>query len=113
MCEGKLFRIGLVGAEVSLEEAQECARLCTINALAWLSAATNGFISVTGAVRINGFVASANGFFDHPKVLNGASGLLTAVMGDSGMHTRSVAGAASLPMNAPVIIDFVFEVKPE
>ncbi len=96
-----------------MEDAQECARLCVVNALAWLSAATNGFQCVKGALRVNGFVASAPGFFEQPKVLNGASDFLASVMGDAGKHTRNAVGAAALPMNAPVIIDFVFEVEQE
>ncbi|OGK09591.1 MAG: hypothetical protein A2Y63_05750 [Candidatus Riflebacteria bacterium RBG_13_59_9] len=110
MAGGSLLRTGLVGAEVSLEDAQECARLCAINALAWLQQATDGFTTVVGVLRLNGFVASAPGFFDQPKVLNGASDFLVEVMGDAGRHTRNAVGAAVLPLNAPVIIDFVFEV---
>lgn len=110
MQAGKLCCTGLVGAEVSVEDAQECTRICAVNALAWLSVATDGFKGVKGALRINGFVASAPGFYEQPKVLNGASDFLALVMGDAGRHTRNAVGAAVLPMNAPVIIDFVFEV---
>jgi enamine deaminase RidA (YjgF/YER057c/UK114 family) len=111
MQAGKLCCVGIVGTEVMLEDAQECARLCAVNALAWLSVATDGFQGVKGVLRINGFVASAPGFFDQPKVLNGASDFLAAVMGDSGKHTRNAVGAVVLPMNSPVIIDFIFEVE--
>ncbi len=111
MDEGKLYRTGLVDSEVSLTDAQECARLCTVNALAWLSAATNGFEGVKGALRLNGFVASSPGFTGQPNVLNGASDFLVGVFGDAGKHTRNAVGAAVLPLNAPVIIDFIFEVE--
>jgi len=94
-----------------MEDAQECAKLCAVNALAWLNVATNGFEGVRGVLRLNGFVASSPGFTDQPKVLNGASDFLVNVFGDPGKHTRNAVGAAALPLNAPVIIDFVFEVE--
>ena len=109
MSEGKLLHAGLVDADVSVEDAQECAKLCAVNALAWLSVATNGFQGVSGVLRLNGFIASATGFADQPKVLNGASDFLVDVLGDAGKHTRNAVGAAALPINAPVIIDFIFE----
>ncbi len=111
MSEGKLRCTGLVDSEVSVEDAQECAKLCAINALAWLNVATNGFVGVSGVLRLNGFIASAPGFTNQPKVLNGASDFLVSVFGEAGKHTRNAVGAAALPLNAPVIIDFVFEVE--
>ena len=110
MMEGKLHRTGLVDSDISMEDAQECAKLCAVNALAWLNVATNDFQGVSGVLRLNGFIASAPGFTDQPKVLNGASDFLVDVFGDVGKHTRNAVGAAVLPLNAPVIIDFVFEV---
>jgi len=109
--EGKLLHEGRAGAEVTLEQARECARQATINALSWLSYATNGFEGVRGVVRMNGFVASAEGFFDQAKVLNAASELLTEVFGPDGKHTRVAVGVPMLPLNAPVELDFVFEVE--
>ena len=109
--EGTLPYHGLVGAEVSVEQAQECARVCALNGLAWLKQATDGFQGVTGLLRLNGFVASAPGFYEQPKVLNGASDFLVELMGEAGRHTRTAVGAAVLPLNAPVIMDFVFEVE--
>ncbi|MCD6282349.1 RidA family protein [bacterium] len=110
MFEGKMRCAGLVDTEVSVKDAQECAKLCAVNALAWLNAATNGFKGVSGVLRLNGFVASAPGFTSQPQVLNGASDFLVEVFGDAGKHTRNAVGAAVLPLNAPVIVDFVFEV---
>ena len=89
MTEGKLHRTGLVDSDVSVEDAQECAKLCAVNALAWLNVATNGFKGVSGVLRLNGFIASAPGFTDQPKVLNGASDFLVDVFGDAGKHTRN------------------------
>lgn len=108
---GKLLHEGRAGAEVTLEEAQECAKLATINALSWLSFATNGFQSVKGVVRMNGYVASAEGFFDQAKVLNAASEVLVEVFGPDGKHTRVAVGVPMLPLNAPVELDFVFELE--
>jgi len=108
---GKLLHEGKVGAEVTLEQAQECAKLATINALSWLNYATNGFEGVRGVLRMNGYVASAEGFFDQAKVLNAASELLTEVFGPDGKHTRTAFGVPMLPLNAPVELDLVFEVE--
>jgi len=111
MRDGKLLYEGKVGAELTLEQAQECARLATVNALAWLSYATNGFEGVQGVLRMNGYVASAEGFFDQAKVLNAASELLGQVFGPDGKHTRVAVGVPMLPLDSPVELDLVFQVE--
>jgi enamine deaminase RidA (YjgF/YER057c/UK114 family) len=63
-------------------------------------------------VKLNGFVASAAEFADHPKVMNGASDLMVAALGDAGRHARAAVGVSSLPFGVPVEVDAVFEVKP-
>ena len=109
--EGTLPYHGLVGAEVSVEQAQECARVCALNGLAWLKQATDGFQGVTGLLRLNGFVASAPGFYEQPKVLNGASEFLAEVFGEKGKHTRIAIGVSELPLNATMQIDAIIEVE--
>ena len=108
--DGKYQSVGKVGAEVTLESAQMAARLCGLNVLAQLKAAVGGDWSrVKRCVRICGYVSSAPGFYEQPKVLDGASDLMVQVLGDAGKHARSALGVVALRGNAPVVIDAVFE----
>lgn len=107
---GELVARGLVGAEVQLETAVLCARTATLNGLAAASTVA-GPGGLTGVLKVTGYVASASGFTDQPKVVNGASDLLVEVFGDAGRHVRAAVGVAALPMGAPVEIEFVFTVR--
>ncbi|MHC4713433.1 MAG: RidA family protein [Planctomycetota bacterium] len=107
MVEGDLVCTGKVGAEVSLEQAREAARVTAVNILAALKSVA-GDLSRVEAVRVEGFVASVDGFTDQAKVLNGASDLIVEILGDAGRHTRFAIGAAELPLGAPVEISAVF-----
>ncbi len=109
--EGKLTKTGRVGESVSLEEGTEAARTTAINALAVLKSAVGNLDKVKRCVRIEGFVSSAQDFTDQPKVLNGASNFIFEVLGDAGLHTRTAIGVNILPLNSPVEISFMFEVK--
>jgi len=111
MREGQLMATGHVGREVSLQEAQACARQAALNALAVVAAEIGGLSKVARIVRITGHVASAPGFTDQPKVLNGASELLVEVFGDAGRHSRAAVGAAELPLGAPVELEMIVEVR--
>lgn len=109
---GEPSHIGKVGDAVSLEEAQKAAATCALNALAAvesLGAGTLGLVS--RVVKVTGFVASAPGFNGQPAVLNGASELLGAALGDTGVHARSAVGVAELPFNAPVEVELVVELS--
>jgi enamine deaminase RidA (YjgF/YER057c/UK114 family) len=107
---GRLIAQGLVGADVDLDTAVLCARMATLNGLAAANAAA-GPGGLKGVLKVTGYVASAPGFTDQPKVLNGASDLLVEVFGDGGRHVRAAVGVAALPMGAPVEIEFVFTVR--
>ena len=108
--DGKYQSVGKVGAEVTLESAQLAARLCGLNVLAQVKAAVAGDWSrVKRCVRICGYVSSAPGFYEQPKVLDGASDLMVQALGEAGKHSRSALGVAALRGNAPVIIDAIFE----
>ncbi|GIW74357.1 MAG: putative endoribonuclease [Phycisphaerales bacterium] len=108
MVDGRLPQTGHVGEEVSLEQAQVLARQCVINALAALDAFAGGLENIAGIVRVGGvYVACGPAFADHPKVGNGASELLEAVLGPAGRHARAAVGCASLPMASPVEIELV------
>ena len=111
MREGVLMAVGKVPAEVSLEQAVQAARQATLNALAILDAEAGGLDNIARIVRVNIFVASSEGFTDQAKVANGASDLLLELFGDAGQHTRCALGAAELPLNSPVELDIIAEVK--
>jgi enamine deaminase RidA (YjgF/YER057c/UK114 family) len=109
--DGQYQSVGRVGAEVTLEAAQAAARLCALNVLAQVKAAVVGDWSrIRGCVRVCGYVSSAPGFFDLPRVLDGASDLIVQVLGDAGKHARSALGVAALRGNVPVVIDAIFEI---
>lgn len=109
---GGLPRTGSVGADLSLEEAQEEARYCAINLLAQLRAAAGSLDAIARVARLTVFVASAPGFRSQPAVANGASELLLEVFGDAGRHTRSAVGVAELPLGAPVEVDAIALLRP-
>jgi enamine deaminase RidA (YjgF/YER057c/UK114 family) len=106
--EGALAYVGKVGREVSVEEAQQAARLCAINALAAVEAEA-GLENVRRVVKVTGYVSSAADFNNQPMVLNGASELLGEVFGEKGIHARSAVGVAELPLDAHVEIELVVE----
>lgn len=108
---GKIAVTGKLGAGVSVEAGAGAARLCAINLLAQLKTACGGDLDkVTHCVRLNGFVASAPGFTQQPQVINGASDLIVDALGEAGRHSRIAVGVASLPLDAAVEVDGVFEI---
>ena len=110
--EGQLLYSGRVGAEVSLEQARECAQLCALNLLAQVKAACGSLDAIIKVVKLNVFVASTSDFTQQHLVANGASEFFGELFGESGVHARSAVGVAVLPLNSPVEIDAIFEVKP-
>lgn len=110
MVEGTLPATGKVGALVTAEQAKELARTCALNALAAIDALV-GLDAVVKVVKVTGFVASAPDFTGQPAVVNGASELLGEVFGDAGAHARSAVGVAVLPLDAPVEVEVVVEVR--
>ncbi|KZL00620.1 MULTISPECIES: RidA family protein [unclassified Pseudovibrio] len=110
MQDGKIAKTGKVGADLSIEDGVEAARLCAINLLAQAKAATGDLSQIVRLVKIVGFVNSNGDFGDQPKVINGASDFMVAAMGDAGRHARSAVSAGSLPFNAAVEIEAIFEV---
>ena len=111
MIEGALPAMGKVGALVTPEQAKDLARTCALNALAAIEALV-GLDSVVRVVKLVGFVASTPDFTGQPGVVNGASELLGEVFGDAGQHARSAVGVAALPLDAPVEVELVVEVRP-
>ncbi|WP_017606900.1 RidA family protein [Nocardiopsis alkaliphila] len=109
--EGELPTTGKVGAEVDAQAAQELAAVCALNAIAAVRAEIGDLSKVVRIVKVGGFVASDPDFTGHPGVINGASDLLGEVFGEAGVHARAAVGVASLPLNAPVEVDMIVEVR--
>lgn len=109
--EGKLFATGKLGAGVTTEQGYAAAQGCAVNLLAQIKAALGDLDKVVRVVRLGGFVNSAPDYFDGPKVLNGASDLMVTAFGDKGRHARTTVGVSSLPSDAAVEVDGVFEVS--
>jgi enamine deaminase RidA (YjgF/YER057c/UK114 family) len=109
MVDGKLPYVGKVGANVTVEQGTEMARICALNALAAIDALV-GLGRLVKIVKLTGFVASAEGFTGQPAVVNGASNLFGEVLGELGRHARSAVGVAELPLGAPVEVEVIAEI---
>jgi enamine deaminase RidA (YjgF/YER057c/UK114 family) len=110
--DGELRYRGTVGRQISIEEAKDAARFCAANCLAVLDQQLGGLTRVIRLVRITGYVACVETFYDHADVIDAASRYLIAILGDAGQHSRTSLGVMSLPRNSPVEIDLVAAVKP-
>ena len=108
--DGKLVAAGQLGGGVSIEDGQKAARACAINLLAQVKAALGDLDKVARVVRLGGFINSAPGFTDGPKVMNGASDLMVEVFGDKGRHARTTVGVSALPADAAIEVEGLFEV---
>jgi enamine deaminase RidA (YjgF/YER057c/UK114 family) len=108
---GALAVTGKLGGGVSLEDGQRGAKLCAINILAQAQAALGDLGRIQRCVRLGGFVASTPDFTDQHKVVNGASDLIAAILGDAGKHARAAVGVAALPMDAAVEVEALFAVS--
>ncbi len=109
--DGELPAAGKVGGEVSGPDAAGLARTCALNAVAAAAAAAGGLDAIRRIVKVTGFVASAPGFSGQPQVVNGASELLIEVFGEDGRHARSAVGVAELPLNAPVEVELIAQIR--
>jgi enamine deaminase RidA (YjgF/YER057c/UK114 family) len=101
---------GRLGEDVTLADGQQAAQFACLNLLAQAKAALGSLDRIAQVLRITGFVNAAPDFVDHPQVINGASDLLVAVLGERGRHTRSAVGVASLPFGFAVEIDAIFAI---
>jgi enamine deaminase RidA (YjgF/YER057c/UK114 family) len=111
MKDGEIHHKGQLGDGTSVEDGQAAARLCALNLIAQMKAACDGDLDrVARVVKLVGFVNSATGFGDQPKVVNGASDLMVEVFGDKGRHARSAVGVAGLPFGVAVEVEAVIEV---
>jgi enamine deaminase RidA (YjgF/YER057c/UK114 family) len=109
--DGKLVLTGKVGSDVTPEDAKKMAEICALNALAAISLVAD-INQIEKIVRVGGFVNGIPGFVAIPAVVNGASELLIKLFGDvNGKHARTAVGVAELPLNAPVEIEMVVQLK--
>jgi enamine deaminase RidA (YjgF/YER057c/UK114 family) len=108
---GQLRFPGKLGGEVTLEQGQEAARICTLNLLAAIKANTGSLDRVAQVVSIRGYVNCGPDFTDQPAVINGASDLLVQVFGDIGRHARAAVGVSGLPKGAAVEIEMVVQLR--
>ena len=108
---GKLVATGLVGRDLDVSAGQAAARMCAINVLAQLKAAIGDLEKIARLVKITCFVASAPGFTEQHIVANGASDFFIAALGERGKHARSAVGMASLPLDAPVEVEAIVELR--
>ena len=114
MVSGQLAAIGKVGAgvgDVSADDAKAHARTCALNAIAAVKSVVGDLDQVLRVVKVVGFVASQPDFTGQPGVINGASELLGVAFGDAGVHARSAVGVAVLPLDSPVEVEIIVEVR--
>ncbi len=103
---------GKLGRDLNVDQGVQAAHACGVNLIAQLKGACGGDLDrVHRVVKLGGFVNCMDNFTDQPKVINGASDLMVAVFSDDGRHARAAVGAPSLPMNAAVEVDGIFEIK--
>ncbi|HWV26337.1 MAG TPA: RidA family protein [Aeromicrobium sp.] len=109
MRDGQLIATGKVGGAVTPETGYECARQCALNAIAAVGAQVD--LDAVRIVKVVAFVASTPDFTGQPGVANGASELLGAAFGELGVHARSAVGVPVLPLDAPVEVELIAEVR--
>ena len=109
--DGQLVKEGKVGSDITADDAKELAQICALNALAAISLVVD-LDRIEKVVRVGGFVNCSPGFTAIPSVVNGASELLIKIFGDvNGKHARTAIGVAELPLNAPVEIELIVQLK--
>jgi len=109
--DGKLALAGKLGTDLTVEQGYEAARIALLNALAIVRKELGTLDRVKKVVRMVGHVASADGFVQQPAVVNGASDLLVKIFDEAGRHARVAVGAAELPLNAPVELEIILQVR--
>jgi enamine deaminase RidA (YjgF/YER057c/UK114 family) len=107
--EGRLPYTGKVGREVSVEDAKEAARLCTLNALAAVKVEAGSLENVRRLAKVTGYVASAEGFNGQHEVMNRASDLIGELFGEKGLHARTAVGVVELTLGSPIEVELVVE----
>lgn len=109
MKDGNLMALGQIPSRCSIDDARAAARQCVINAIAAVQMLPGGVDSIAGVVRVGAFVNSDATFTEQPKVADAASELLKQIFGDAGQHARAAVGVNTLPRDASVEIEVIFE----
>ena len=109
--DGKLVSKGAVGAGATVEDAIAASRACAVNLLAQARAVLGSLDRVVGVSQLRGYISAPANYADHAPIMNGASDLIVDVFGDAGRHTRATVGVSSLPLQATVEVEAIFEVK--
>ena len=108
---GNLIK-GKVGKDLDTKAGYEAAKRCALSIIAQVKKACNGDLSkIKSCVKLTGFVNSTNDFIEQPKVVNGASDLISLIFEDAGMHTRAAVSCNSLPLGVSVEVDAIFELN--
>jgi len=109
---GEKIHIGRLGENLNIEQGQKAATACALNILAQLKSAVNGdWARVVRCIKLGGFVNATHDFDAHPAVINGASDVIVAALGDIGRHARFAVGASNLPFGVAVEVDALFEIR--
>lgn len=108
---GSLKFTGKVPIEISEEDAIKAAEICAFNCLNVIKAEIGDLDKIKRIIKVSVFVNSADNFTAQPKIANGASEFLVNVFGEAGKHARSAVGVSSLPLNAPVEVELIAELK--
>ena len=108
---GELIK-GKIGKELTADQGYDAAKRCGLSIVSQVKNACNGDLSkVKSCIKLTGFVNSTDDFIEQPKVINGASDLISLIFGEPGMHTRAAVSANSLPLGVSVEVDAIFELK--
>ena len=106
------FIKGKIGKELNLDEGYEAAKRCALNIVSQAKkACSNDLSRIKSCVKLTGYVNSTDNFTDQPKIINGASDLISSVFGEIGKHTRAAVSVNSLPLGVAVEVDAIFEIK--
>tara|TARA_B100000287_G_scaffold251220_1_gene236053 strand:+ start:497 stop:958 length:462 start_codon:yes stop_codon:yes gene_type:complete len=106
------FIKGKIGKELNVEQGYEAAKRCALNIVAQAKKACDNDLSkIKSCVKLTGYVNSTNDFIEQPKVINGASDLISSIFGDIGKHTRAAVSTNSLPLGVAVEVDAIFELN--
>jgi enamine deaminase RidA (YjgF/YER057c/UK114 family) len=108
---GEVQMRGIVGANISVKEGARAAEICALNIMALVRQHAGSLDQVEQFIQLSGFVRSASGFEEQPKVINGASDLIFKVFGERGRHTRQALGTSELPLGVPVEISAIIRLK--
>ncbi|ARM90967.1 MULTISPECIES: RidA family protein [Rhizobium] len=108
---GTLVATGSLGANISVEDGIQAARAAAINVVAQAKASLGNLDKIKRVVRLGGFIAATPSFSEHARVMNGASDVIVEIFGEQGRHTRSTIGVSSLPLQAAVEVEALFELN--